>query len=257
MLGVHFDLLGYYLRLVHLPATLSITEACASRKMQENHCIRFRHALSQLVYSFGTINLSALESGALVALSLTSVRSRSTFLKPEQVLGEWNSLHAPTVVLRSQRSPEDRWCFDGFRGQLGIILKEEASVNYTAFQLTSRHPATSPRQVTIFGFVQSHQVDLVPRCKVATPEELCRGPLRVDEAIPQDDYRWVVLSELEIDPFGVNPLITPIKPQISRANLVFQIVVVAVWYNWGGETTCIHSVQFLGENTPYRGSRFE
>lgn len=163
------------------------------------------------------------------------------------------SASLPAVVLESHLILGDCWEFRGAHGHLAIHLPYRAhltafSVHYfPAHELSPHARLQVPRRLTLWGLVKSPGANQEPLGSQQRPAShfLRRGG-HVPETINPGDV-FIPLSEAVYDAHSTEMKQSFSIPKTASRSYLFDVVVVEVTDNWGGNSTCLYHVGVHGQ----------
>lgn len=206
-----------------------------------------------------------LSQRAFGATIITSLSSRTTLKQSATPL--WSSLpfsmqrrpveitsKIPAIVLESQLMLGDCWEFQGSQGHLAIRLPRPSkltalSIHYFPFhELSPQGQLQAPRTIVLWGLVRSPKAELVsrfPESRQPSGAFLRRGHVLPDGIEPGDVFVPVANATFNVK-LSLRKQIVDFE---NAAHFLFDVIVVEVKDNWGGDSTCMYHVGVHGRTS--------
>ncbi|KAJ3526477.1 hypothetical protein NMY22_g10145 [Coprinellus aureogranulatus] len=189
-------------------------------------------------------DLSQVVLGARIVIQLTSP---TVPVNPSP-----SSVHLPVVVLESGMILGDCWMSVGKRGHIAIQLPRPAnltaiSVHHFPMQhLPPAHRLQAPKTIVLWGLVRvTRHASLTRPVRSRNPLEFARQA-KLPPGIAFDDL-FVPLANMTYDIGGPSKQVAYIRHEDDVRSLLYDVVLVEVVENWGGDNICLYHVGIHGQ----------
>jgi hypothetical protein len=174
-------------------------------------------------------------------------------LGPDQRQPEDDGVRLPIVVLEEPAILGECWEFGGPRGTIGIRLATPVnitalSVDYIPFhRLSSLSRKRAPKSLTLWGLIKASQISkIVPALPIRNrPTQDFLVGTGLPDSVEKDDS-FVSLLDVAYELHSDVKQVFVRQDYNLSTDWMYEIVVVEVTDNWGGNSTCLYHIGVHG-----------
>lgn len=159
----------------------------------------------------------------------------------------------PYVVSDVHMDVGSCWEIEGSAGLLAIILSEPIHISSLRYNnidprlvLTASLTKT-PRTIALWGLLPNSSITPPAVIKIRHPEHFSSKSMFIPKSAKMKGD-FVLLLSTHYDPRGATTdQLFRVPSDHWTAGIMFQVVIVEVLENWGGQTTCLYRLQIHGQ----------